>query len=178
MGETTVTGEKPKFDFIAASKTKKYKITASVILVVGVLCLAISIFLRSTLTSAITPNSLTIVKDSLSGLDGMGPLNYTCTISQDETLRLSTGTPQERALANAITFIIDDDAKAFLEVRDKTNSTKINSSNYQGLFYLHIKDNAPEYVKDNNNQDVRPSGNLTIKCASKVLRIKITYHKK
>ncbi len=177
MGETTVTGEKPKFDLITASKTKKYKIITSIVLVIGVLCLAFSLLLRSMITSAILPNSLEIVEGSLSGLNGVRPVNYTCVISQNQTFMLSTGTPQDRALSEPIQFILDADASLFLDVYDKTNSYPINSSNYQGLFYLHIKNGAPEYVKDQNNQDVRPSGKLTIKCGAKILQITFTYHK-
>ena len=165
------TGDKPKFDLIAASKTKKYKIITSIVLVIGILCVAISLLLRSMLTPAILPKSLEI--HSLSGLTDAG----TCVISQDQIFNLSTGTPQDRALSQPIQFILDAGASSFLEVYDKTNSYPINSANYQGMFYLHIKNNAPEYVKDQNNQDVRPSGKLTIKCGAKILQITFTYHK-
>ena len=125
MGKLT-TGEKPKFDLITASKTKKYKIISAVVLVIGILLLGTSILLHSMLSSAVTPNALTIMDKSLSGLNGKGPINYTCTISQDEPFVLTTGTPQDRGLANPILFEIDDDAKTFLEVRDKDNQNKIN----------------------------------------------------
>ena len=171
------TEEKAKFDLITASKTKKYKIISAVVLVIGVMLLGVSLLLRSMLTSAVTPNALTITDKSLSGLDGTGPTNYTCTISQDETFILSTSTPQDRALANPITFTLDDDTKLFLEVREKSNTRAISTSNYQGLFYLHIRDNAPEYITEGLDEKVRPSGYLTITCGSKVLRIKFTYHK-
>ena len=175
MGKTA-TGDKPKFDLITASKTKKYKIITAVVLTVGVLLLALGLLLRSTLTSAITPNDLTIVKDTLSGLDGTGPTNYTCEVSIDQPFVLSTSTPQQRALANPITFKLDADAQTFLEVRDKTDSYAINQAYYQGMFYLHVRENVPAYINQ-NGEDVRPSGYLTITCGSKVLRIQFTYVK-
>ncbi len=176
MGKTTETGEKPKFDLITASKTKKYKIITAVVLIIGVLLLALGLLLRSTLTSAVTPNALTIVDGTLSNLEGTGPTNYNCTISIDQTFVLTTGTPQNRALANPIIFTLDNDAKQFLEIRDKTNTTTIGKAYYQGMFYLHLRDNVPEYVEKNGEQ-VRPSGYLTITCGSKILRIKFTYRK-
>ena len=90
MGKTTETGEKPKFDLITASKTKKYKIITAVVLIIGVLLLALGLLLRSTLTSAVTPNALTIVDGTLSNLEGTGPTNYNCTISIDQTFVLTT----------------------------------------------------------------------------------------
>ena len=171
------TGERPKFDWITTSKTKKYKIISSVVLVLGVLLLVGGLLLRMTLTAAVTPNSLTIANGTLSNLDGTGPTNYTCTISQDESFVLTTSTPQDRALANPITFIFDDDIRPFIEVRDKTDTYTVNKAYYQGLFYLHIRDNTPEYITDKNGVTVRPNGYLTIRCGSKVLRIKLTYHK-
>ena len=171
------TSEKPKFDLITASKTKKYKIITAVVLVLGVLLLVGGILLRYTLTSAVTPNALSIMEKSLSGLSGTGPTNYTCTISQDECFVLSTTTPQDRALANPIKFNFDDNIKPYIEVRDKSNSYAISSSHYQGKFYLHVSDNAPEFVQNTYGEQVRPTGYLTITCGSKVLRIKLTYHK-
>ena len=176
MGKST-TGEKPKFDWITASKTKKYKIITAVVLVIGVLLLGGGILLRGLLTAAVTPNGLTIMNGSLSGLDGTGPVGYKCTISQDESFVLSTSTLQDRALANPIVFTLDADAQTFLAIYDTKNSYEIGSSNYQGLFWLHIRDNAPEWVTDAAGRQVRPSGNLKITCGSKTLMIKITYHK-
>ena len=163
-------GEKQKFDLVTASKTKKYKIIVAVVLVIGVLFLAGGLLMRSMLTSAVTPNALTIMDGTLSNLDGTAPTDYICTVSQDESFVLSTSTPQDRALANPITFTLYDGAETFLEVA-------ISSSNYQGMFWLHIRDDVPEYVEDSAGNQVRPSGYLRIACGSKVLRLKITYHK-
>lgn len=170
------TGEKPKFDLINASKTKKYKIIFGVILTVGILMLITGFVLRGTLTQAVTPNSLTI--QNLSNLSGSGPVDYQCMISQDELFTLSTGTKQQDALANPITFDLDDNAQKFVEVREKTNSYAITTARYQGLFYLHIKDDAPEYIGGGRTDQDRPTGYLTIKCGSRVLRIALTYFKK
>lgn len=168
-------GEKPKFDLITASKTKKYKIITAVILVIGVLFLAGGLLLRMTITAAVTPNALTI--GHLSNLSGNGPINYTCIISQDETFVLTTSTPQDRALANPITFELDNDAKSFLEIRDKTDTVPINTSHYQGRFWLHIRDGVPEFIGDGTSEADRPHGTLTIRCGSRVLQIKFIYYK-
>jgi|GEM_PF-3133755 len=176
MGKT-FNGDKPKFDLVTASKTKKYKIITGVILGLGVLLLLGGILMRTLVTSAVTPNALTITNGTLSGLDGTGPMNYVCTISQDETFVLTTSTPIDRPLANAIKFELDENAQTFLEVRDNTDTEKINSSNYQGLFYLHVLDTAPEFIDSDTDEAIRPSGYLTIRCGSRALRIKFTYHK-
>ena len=182
MGKT-FDGDKPKFDWVTTSKTKKYKIITGVILGLGVLLLLGGILMRNLVTSAVTPNALTIMNGTLSGLDGTGPMNYVCTISQDETFVLTTSTPTDRPLANAIKFELDDDAATFLEVRNSTDERAISSSNYQGMFYLHIKDtandnlNADGYIAANTEEDVRPTGYLTIRCGSRALRIKFTYHR-
>lgn len=172
---TFSTSDKPKFDLIAASKTKKYKIITAVFLIIGILLLGLSLLLRTTLTSAVTPNALSL--SQLSNLDGTGPLNYICTISEDEIFALSTGTPRDRALANPITFNLDEGASAFLEIRDKSDSYAINQANYQGMFWLHIREDAPAFVTNIIGENEEPSGYLTITCGSKVLRIKFTYHK-
>ncbi|MCQ2382053.1 MAG: hypothetical protein MJ054_01990 [Clostridia bacterium] len=169
MGKITM-NEKPKFDLITASKTKKYKIITSIVLVVGILMLIGGILLRTTLTSAVTPNALTI--NHLSNLD-----NSTCKISRDESFVISTSTPSNRALATPIIFELDDDAKLFLEVREKTDSQAINSAYYQGLFYLHVLDNAPSYLGEGTTDENRPAGYLTIRCGSKALKIKMIYYK-
>lgn len=175
MGKN-VTGDKPKFDLITASKTKKYKIIFGIILGLGVLLLIGGIVLRGTLTSAVTPNSLTI--EHLSNLDGAAPINYKCIISQDESFVLSTSTPQDRALINPITFDLDDDAKMFAEIREKTNTTAITQDRYQGMFWIHIRDDAPRFIGTEQTDANRPKGYLTIRCGSRVLRIELTYYAK
>ena len=177
-------GDKPKFDLVTASKTKKYKIIAGVILGLGILLLLGGILMRTLVTSAVTPNALTIVEKSLSGLEGTtnAPMDYTCTISQDESFMLSTSTALDRPLANPIKFELDNDAKKFLEIQDKNGAT-IKEYYYQGLFYLHIKSTANDgldadgYLTSNSEEKIRPTGYLTIRCGSRALRIKFTYHK-
>lgn len=177
-------GEKPKFDLITASKTKKYKIISGVILGLGVLLLLIGLLMYNLVTAAVTPNALTIVDKSLSGLDGTAPMNYICTISKDEPFMLSTSTALDRPLANPIKFELDDNAKKFLEVRAKEDGPAVDEYYYQGLFYLHIKDTANDnldtdgYIISNDEEKVRPTGYLTVRCGSRALRIKFTYHKK
>ncbi|MCM1404674.1 MAG: hypothetical protein NC133_04235 [Prevotella sp.] len=172
MGKNT-TGEKPKFDLITASKTKKYKIITGVILGLGILILGVSLLLKNLVTSAVVPNNLAI--NHLSNLTGTGPVNYTCTISQTEIFTLTTGTTAGRALANPIKFTLLDGAADFLEVRDATDSYAIDTSYYNGLFTLHIRDTAPASVVNAAGDTVRPTGTLQINCGSFVLRIKFTY---
>ncbi len=162
------TGEKPKFDLITASKTKKYKIITGVILGLGVVILAVSLLLKSMVTQAVIPNTLMI--NNLSNLNGTGPLNYTCTISQDETFTLSTGTTEGRALVDPIKFTLFDGAETFLDIQEK--------SYYDGLFTLYIRDDAPALVENENGDMVRPSGKLRITCGSYVLEITFTYYAK
>lgn len=155
------TWEKQKFDLITASKTKKYKIITAVVLVLGVLMLVGGILLHGSLTSAVTPNDLRVVPQTLSGYDG-----ETCTLSQDETFVLSTGTLQNRPLTEAIKFKLDEDAQKFLVIQNHKNQT-ITSSNYQGLFRFHITN------PDVDNQ----SGKVRITCANKIIEITVVYTK-
>lgn len=175
MGKFT-TGEKPKFDLITASRTKKYKIISGVILALGILLLIIGFILRGTVTQAVMPNALSI--DNLSNLEGSGPVSYHCEIAQDQLFTISTSTPTEKALATPITFILDEDAQQFVEVRDQSDTRTITKANYQGLFYLHIKENAPAYIGDGRTDQDRPTGYLRIECGSRILRIKLTYCQK
>lgn len=169
MGKNA-TGEKPKFDLITASKTKKYKIITGVILGLGVLILAISLLMKSLVTQAVVPNSLNI--ENLSNLQG----NH-CIISNDQCFTLSTGTTPGRALADPIKFTLLDGADAFLEVRDDTDRNAINTSYYNGLFYLHIRENAPTWVENSSDGTlVRPTGILRITCGSHLLEIHLEYH--
>lgn len=171
MGKSA-TGEKRKFDWIATSKTKKYKIITAVVLVIGVLFLGLGLLMQNMQTAAVVPNRLEIVDGTLSGLVG-GKLN-TYNISQDETIVLTTGTVDGRPLTTPIEFFLLDGAEEFLEIYDSTNTKPITSSHYSGLFYLHIRDNAPG--PDENN--IYPSGILRITCGSYALQINLTYYKK
>lgn len=168
------TGDKPKFDWITASKTKKYKIITAVVLAFGVLLLAGGLLLKNFVTSAVTPNALKI--ENLSNLQGKGPLGYHCVISTNQTFMLNTGTVSGRPLANPITFTLLDGAENFLEVWDSTDSYAINSSHYSGLFNLHIKADAPAYVTNTLGVTERPTGTLQINCGSYILQIEFTYH--
>lgn len=166
MGKFT-TGEKPKFDLITASKTKKYKIITAVILVVGLLMLGGGLLFRGLVTSAVAPNSLQI--DMLSNLQGNN-----CTISKNQLFCLSTGTVEGRALSQPIIFELKDGAEDFLEVWDAKETQQLTTSHYPGMFWLHIKDDAPQSVNKEGN-DVNPSGRLIIRCGSHVLEINFTY---
>lgn len=172
MGKSA-TGEKQKFDWITASKTKKYKIITAVVLVIGVLFLGLSLIMRNLQTSAVVPNSLTIMDSTLSGYDAK---SNSYKISQDETIVLSTGTVEGRALTTPIRFELDSAAAKFLEVRDNTNEDRITSSHYAGLFYLHILDDAPG-PEETDDGFQYPQGTLTITCGSYLLEIKFTYYK-
>ncbi len=169
MGKNT-TGEKPKFDLITASKTKKYKIITGVILGLGILILAISLLMKSMVTQAVVPNSLNI--GDLSGLRG-----NQCIISNDQSFILSTGTTPGRALADPIKFSLLDGADAFVEVRDSADRNAISTSYYNGIFYLHIRENAPAWVENSSDgTKVRPTGTLRITCGSYLLEIHLEYH--
>ena len=103
---------------------------------------------------------------------------WKCEIAQDQLFTISTSTPTEKALATPITFILDEDAQQFVEVRDQSDTRTITKANYQGLFYLHIKENAPAYIGDGRTDQDRPTGYLRIECGSRILRIKLTYYQK
>lgn len=167
MGKLS-TGEKPKFDLITASKTKKYKIITAVILVIGILLLGGGLLMRNFVTAAVTPNNLKI--DALSGWQGGE--NYV--ISIDESFILSTGNVQGRPLNTPITFELRDGADKFMEVCNaKYNPVK--SSYYAGVFYLHIRDDAPATVDNGFGEMVNPTGTLVICCGSHSLTLRFTY---
>ena len=170
MGKSA-TGEKPKFDLITASKTKKYKIITAVVLLIGVAFLGLGWLLKSTVTAAVTPNDLTIMEGTLSNYDGTN-----CILSQDEAFVLSTGTLPDSPLSDPIIFTLDAGASRFVQIYD-SKMRPITQSNYQGLFYLHIFPDTPEFIDNGYGEMVRPSGNLIIRCGSHVIQIKLTYHK-
>ncbi len=161
MGKNA-TGEKPKFDLINTSKTKKYKIIFGVILVFGVLLLIGGIILHGTLTETKIPNTLII-----ENLSNYNDNNGDCIISTDEMFVIKTGTPIDHALSSPITFSLDENAQKFVVVCDSTNQVQINQSNYQGYFWLHII---------NNNMTDRITGKLTITCGSRAKVINLEYH--
>ena len=172
------TGDKPKFDLITASKTKKYKIITAVILILGVVCLLGGILLRSFVTSTDTANILSIT--DLSGLEDTqkaedADCNYQCEISTNQMFVLNTGTLDGHALSQPIVFTLDENAKQFLEVWNANETHQIPDSHYPGRFYLHIKDNAPKFVQGADGTMVNPTGKLTISCGSFVIRIKFIY---
>ena len=160
--------DKPKFDLITASKTRKYKVIVAVVLVLGVLLLGGGLLMRMMVTPAVTPNGLEI--DSLSGLRQKNGLNV-CTISIDQTFVVSVGRDMDAPLVNPITFTLDENAKQFMEVWDIADQKPITEAYYAGVFQIHIKDNAPTEI--NGKQ---PTGNLTIRCGSYAYSIDFTYH--
>ena len=170
MGKST-TGEKPKFDLITASKTKKYKIITAVVLLIGILILGGGWLMRGMVTSSVTPNDLSIVEGTLSNLNA-----GECIIAQDESFVISTGTLAGRPLSDPIVFTLDNGARQFVEIWD-SNFRPVETSHYAGLFWLHIKDNAPTEVADIYGEMVPPSGNLIITCGNFVKKIKLTYKK-
>ncbi len=167
------TGDKPKFDLITASKTKKYKIITAVVLILGVLFLLGGLLLRSFITSTDIPNSLTI--SNLSNLTGKGPIDYKCTIPNNQPFILNTGTLDGHPLTEPIVFTLEDGAEDFLEVWNSNETKRITRSYYSGLFYLHIKADAPKSVPNNNGDMVSPTGTLKISCGSFVIKILFTY---
>ena len=167
-----VSGDKPKFDLITASKSKKYKIITAVVLIIGLLLLGGGLLMKNMITSAVIPNTLQI-----SELSGMSSKNsqLVCDISIDQSFMIKTGTTEERALVQPIIFTLLDGAENFLEVRDVTNTYQINESYYSGLFYLHIREDAPAYVTVEDKQ-IKPTGKLRITCGSFMKEITFTYY--
>lgn len=172
MGINTA-GDKPKFDLITASRSKKYRIITAVVLILGLLLLGGGFLLRSFVTEAVAPNDLQI--SELSGLRKEQGRDV-CDISTDQTFIIRTGTVMSRALADPITFTIYDGAEQFLEVWD-LNKQVINEAHFPGMFYLHVRTNCPEYIKDEFGNDVRPSGKILITCGSYAKEITVTYYK-
>ena len=170
------TGDKPKFDLITASKSKKYKIITVVVLILGVLLLGGGLLMKGFNTATVVPNTLEIVKSEFSGLTTTNG-ELTCDISIDQPFILKTGTDSDRALATPIIFTLLNGAEKFLKVCDATNSQQITKSYYPGLFYLSILDNAPAYVTNpENGEPMRPEGILRITCGSFMQEIKLTYY--
>ena len=167
------TGDKPKFDLITASKTKKYKIITAVVLIFGLLFLGLGLLLKGAVTQTVIPNNLEI--SELSGLTQKNG-EYFCDISIDQTFIINTGTLSGRALAEPITFTLLDGADLFLSVYDATNDHLITEAYYPGLFYLHIKRNAPAYINRQGEQ-VEPTGKLRITCGSFEEVINFTFKK-
>ena len=164
------TGDKPKFDLVTASKTKKYKVITAVVLIFGLLFLGGGLLMRGLVTSAVAPNSLQI--SQLTNLQGSS-----CVISQDELFCLSTGTLEGRALSQPIIFELSNGAEDFVEVWNDKMTQPIMTSNYPGMFYLHIKDDAPEFIEDNQGNKMLPTGKLTIRCGSYAIQIDLTFKK-
>ena len=134
-----------KFDLIATSQKKGYRITMIVVIVLGLLLIGVGLILRLTITQAVMPNKLELV--SMPGLEGTNG-SFSTTISQNEYFVLNTGT-NGQALAQGITFTLDSEAAKFLE----PIPTAYRDSK---PFQLVIKDNAP----------TNATGMLTINCGS------------
>ena len=166
------TGDKPKFDLVTASKTKKYKVITAVILILGLLLLGGGLLMKGLNTKTVVPNTLEI--NELSGLTNKNG-QLTCNISIDQPFLINTGTVDGRALVEPITFTFLDGASQFLVVRDQNNSRQITKSYYPGLFYFGIRANAPEYVINAGGESVNPTGKVRITCGSFMKEIVFTY---
>ena len=105
------TGDKPKFDLITASKTKKYKIITAVVLIFGLLFLGLGLLLKGAVTQTVIPNNLEI--SELSGLTQKNG-EYFCDISIDQTFIINTGTATAEDIKELIEFIT-------LAVKEKYN---------------------------------------------------------
>lgn len=146
-----------KFDLIATSQKKGYRIAMIVLVVLGLLLIGVGFILRMTITKAVMPNKLELV--SMPGLEGTNG-SYSTTIAQDEYFVVSTGTG-DKALAQGITFTLDSEAAKFLQ--------PIPTAYHDGLFQLVLKDDAPSDT----------TGTLTIGCGSMPkITVVITYVKK
>lgn len=146
-----------KFDLIATSQKKGYRITMIVLAVLGLLLIGVGLIMRLSVTSAVMPNKLELV--SMPGLEGASG-SFSATISQDEYFVVSTGT-NDKVLAQGITFTLDDEAAKFLK--------PIRTAYRDGLFQLVIADDAP----------TNTTGTLTIGCGSMPkITVVITYVKK
>ena len=168
------TGDKPKFDLVTASKTKKYKIITAGVLILGLLLLGGGLLMKNLTTKTVIPNALEITE--LSGLTSKNG-QLTCDISVDQPMLIGTGTVEGRALTEPITFTFLNGASKFLTVRDSTNTSQITKTYYPGLYYLSIRADAPEFVTNEVGDDVRPSGTLRIQCGSYIKDIVFTYYK-
>lgn len=163
MGNIT-SGEKPKFDLITASKSKKYKIITAVVLIFGILLLGSGLLMRNFVTAAVAPNTL-----ELSNLSGQqSGENYI--ITQDEPFFLDTGNFTNRALTTPIIFTLMDGAEDFLEVCD-ADMNPITQSYYAGQFFLHVLSDTP--ATDENG--ISPTGTLVITCGSHTIILRFTY---
>jgi len=159
--------DKPKFDLITASRTKKYRVITAVVLVFGLLLMGLGLLLRGFVTETKAPNDLQI-----SELSGLNYGNYTCNITTDQSFILRTGTEMDQALSTPITFKVYGGAEQFLEVQDM-HRNPITRASRPGMFYLHVRTNCPEFTEYNE----RPTGKLLITCGSFSKEITFTYYK-
>lgn len=143
---------KTKFDLIAASKRKRYRITWIVLAVVGLLLLGLGFLLMNTVSSTTTPNRLDV---EFSGKDGTRP-HYTATISQDTWLRVDVGVG-DQALTDPIEFQYYNGADQLFN--------PLPSAHRAGMFYLTLKDTAVDGA----------TGIIIVKCGSQQVRIDFTY---
>lgn len=143
---------KTKFDLIATSKRKGYRIAMIVLVVVGILVLAIGLILKGTVTDTTTPNRLDV---SFSGQTGNRP-HYTATIAVDTWLTVDVGVG-DKALTDPIIFEYHDGADQLFE--------PLPNAHRAGLFELKIKHTAV------NGQ----TGTVQVRCGSQVVSIDFTY---
>ena len=143
---------KTKFDLIAASKRKGYRIAIIVLAVVGIILLGIGFLLRGTVTATTTPNRLDV---TFSGQTGARPY-YTATIAVDTWLHVDCGVG-DQALTDPIVFEYFDGANDLFE--------PIAKAHRAGMFYLRLKDTAVD----------GQTGTVRIRCGSQVAWIEFTY---
>ena len=144
---------KTKFDLIAASKRKSYRITIIILSVIGVLLLAVGFILMGTLTTTTTPNRLDV---TFSGQEGSRPY-YTATITQSTWLQVDCGVGTQ-ALTDPIRFLYDADANEMFE--------PIADAHRAGMFWLQLKDG----IEDGKE------GIVQIWCGSRAVQIEFTYY--
>lgn len=144
---------KTKFDLVAASKRKGYRIAIIVLSVVGVLLLGLGFILMGTVTKTTTPNRLDV---TFSGQTGDRPYYY-ATISQSTWLQVDCGVG-DQALTDPIRFLYNAEAAAMFE--------PIADAHRAGVFWLQLKDDIEDGKK----------GIVQIWCGSHAVQIEFTYY--
>ena len=153
-----------KFDLIAASKTKRYRIIMIVLIVVGLLFLGLGLLLMATITPTTLASRLDVEFSGREGANG----NYTANISQNTYLNIITGTTIDQALTDPVTFTLDDNAQQFLAVANYAGTEQITAMHYAGYCQLILRN--PDEIPDDIGE-----GTLIIQCGTRQVRITFTY---
>jgi hypothetical protein len=144
-----------KFDIIAFSKTKAYKITLFSVLGLGLVLIIIGLVMMMMVTPTTVPNRLSVEMSGLGeipdGLQGQ----YQVTLSKDTPIIIYTGTGRT-VLESPIIFDLDEDAVNIIE--------QIEPMRREGDTMIKLKSAAPNHSE----------GWLTIRCGSYVAKIRIT----